>query len=152
MKLSTKLLSLFAGAATLACFTSTAKAESFSLHLEPGMEVPLTSQQKDIYNIGLSLNTEGLFTLSPNFAIGPAVSATYLPRWVDNGNAGTLWQFGLAARLQGRHDLRADPNDTNDTSSLSPWIEGNFSYARTGELKRPAMGLRVGLDMFTDAS
>src|SRR5271165_2292089 len=149
MKLSTKLLSLFVGAATLACFTSTAKAEDFSLHEQLGVEVPLASPQNDIYNSGLTLNTEGLFALSPNFAVGPAVSATYIQRMTDNGNAGVLWQFGLAARLQGRRDLRSNPNDTNDTSSLSPWIEGNFSYARTGELNRPSFGVRIGLDMFT---
>ena len=142
MKLSTKLLSLFAGAMSLTCFTSSAKAEDFSLHLEPGIETALTQKQLDIYNPGATLNVEGMFNLNPNFVVGPAVQASYLPRAQNtNENAGVLWQFGVAARLQGDH---------SSSDGVSPWIEGNLSLARTGDVNRPAFGVRIGVDGFTD--
>jgi len=144
MKLSTKLMSLFAGALTLTCFTSSAKAESFSLHLEPGIEAPITNKQLSVYNPGATLNTELLFALHPNFVIGPAIQASYLSRMQNtNQNAGVLWQFGLAARLQG---------DRSSSDGVSPWLEGNLSFARTGDVNRPAVGVRVGIDGFTDAA
>jgi outer membrane protein OmpA-like peptidoglycan-associated protein len=142
MKLSMKLMSLFAGALTLTCFTSNAKAEDFSLKLQPGLEAPITSPQDMVYNPGAMLNTELLFKLHPNFALGPQVEAAYLPRALNtNENAGVLWQLGLAARLQ---------TDRSANTNGAAWIEGNFSYARTGELNRPALGIRAGLDWFTD--
>lgn len=150
MKLSHKLSLLSVGVLSLACFASTAKAEDFSLHLLPSMEVPITSRQSGIYNAGLSLNAEGLFALSPNFAVGPAIQTTYLSRQVDAGNAGVLWQFGGTARLQGNRSLRRNPSDLSDRSNFSPWLEGTLSYARTGDLNRPAIGLRIGYDAFTD--
>jgi len=134
---------LLAGAATIACLSSTARAENFSLHMLPGLEVPITPPQGTlVYNPGVSLNTELLFALSPNFALGPAVEGAYLPRSTNtNENAGVLWQLGVAARLQG--------NRSGD-ASVSPWLEGNLSYARTGELNRPSFGIRLGIDVFTD--
>jgi outer membrane protein OmpA-like peptidoglycan-associated protein len=128
---------------SLACFTSTAHAEDFSLHMLPGVEVPLTApQESPLYNPGVSLNTELLFAIDHNWALGPMVEGAYLPRATNtNQNAGVLWQVGVTARLQG---------DRTSDSNVSPWIEGNVSYSRTGELNRPSMGLRVGLDMFTD--
>jgi outer membrane protein OmpA-like peptidoglycan-associated protein len=135
-------MSLFAGAMSLTCFASNASAEDFSLKMLPALETPITRPQDIVYNPGVSLNTELLFKLHPNFALGPTVEGAYLPREQNtNQNAGVLWQLGLTARLQG--------DRTSDTG-VSPWIEGNISYARTGELNRPALGLRVGLDIFTD--
>jgi outer membrane protein OmpA-like peptidoglycan-associated protein len=123
--------------------TSAAHAEDFSLHLQPGMESPITKQQLDIYTpTGATLNAEGLFALHPNLAIGPAVQASYLARAVNtNQNAGVYWLFGLDLRLQG---------DRTSSDGVSPWIEGNLSLARTGDLNRPEMGLRIGIDAFTD--
>jgi outer membrane protein OmpA-like peptidoglycan-associated protein len=135
---------LLASAATVACLSSTASAEDFSLHLLPGVEVPITPPQEgQVYNPGVSLNTELLFALHPNFAIGPMVEGAYLPRATNtNENAGVLWQLGATARVQGNRTSHGD---------MSPWLEGNLSYARTGELNRPALGVRMGIDMFTDA-
>lgn len=141
-----KLIALLASVGALTCFSTAAKAEDFSIHLQPGVEVPFTEPQRSVYNFGPMLNIEPMFKLHPNFAIGPAVQATYLSRRADNGqNAGVLWQFGVAARLQG--DREATGHYGVD---MSPYIEGNFSYARTGELSRPSLGARIGIDMFTD--
>lgn len=126
--------------------THPAHAEDFSVHLEPGLEMPFTSPQCDIYDLGPTLNAELLFKAHPNLALGPAVQATYLPRSIDDGrNAGVLWLLGGAVRLQGDRTTSIPQR-----FDVSPWIEGNVSYARTGELNRFGMGLRLGMDVFTD--
>lgn len=138
--IATSLVALAAAVAT------SAHAEDFSLHLEPGLEVPFTSPQRTIYGFGPTFNTELMFKLHPNVAVGPAVQATYLSRTPDNGqNAGVLWLLGAAVRVQGDREARSRWG-----TDVSPWIEGNLSYARTGELNRPAVGLRLGMDVFTD--
>src|SRR5579864_5514118 len=98
-----RLLSIAAALAiAITAFSGTAKADNtFSLHLEPGVVVPLTSPQSDIYDPGLVLGVKPMFALTPNLSVGHSLSTMYLPRAVDNGqNAGTLWQFGGSARLQ----------------------------------------------------
>lgn len=142
MKRHLSILAALAFAFT--AFSSTAKADNtFSLHLEPGVVVPLTSPQKDIYNPGIVLGAKGMFALTPNLSIGPSVSSLYLPRAVDNGqNAGVLWQFGGSARLQ--TDRRATTKGL--FHSISPWVDTDLSLASTGDLFRPAWDVAIGAE------
>lgn len=140
-------LSILAALAAVAftAFSGTAKADNtFSLHLEPGVVVPLTSPQKDIYDPGLVLGAKGMFALTPNLSVGPSVSSLYLPRAVDNGqNAGVLWQFGGSARLQ--TDRRA-PTKNLVLGVFSPWIDTDLALSATGHLLRPAWDIGVGAE------
>jgi outer membrane protein OmpA-like peptidoglycan-associated protein len=119
------------------------KSNSFSLHLEPGMAAPLSDPQSTIYGVGVVLGAKGMFALTPNVAVGPSVSAMYLPRAVDNGqNAGVLNQFGASLRLQGD---RRYPNEP-----FSPWVDVDLMAAHTGDLWRPAFDVGVGAEVATD--
>jgi outer membrane protein OmpA-like peptidoglycan-associated protein len=126
--------------------SGTALADNdFSLHLEPGVAIPLSAPQSNLYDPGLALGAKGMFTLTPNFSIGPSVSAVYLPRQVDNGqNAGVLWQFGGSARLQG--DRRVT-NRNPITSLFNPWIDVDVTAAVTGDLVLPAFDVGVGAEL-----
>jgi outer membrane protein OmpA-like peptidoglycan-associated protein len=138
--LSTALMTTIAG---------TASADnSFSLHLEPGVAVPLSSPQSGIYSPGLALGAKGMFALTPNFAVGPSVSTMYLPRSTDNGqNAGVLWQFGGSARLQ--TDRRTSYHN-RFLGDFSPWVDVDLMAADTGGLVLPAADLGLGGEMPLD--
>lgn len=138
--LSTALMTTIAG---------TASADnSFSLHLEPGVAVPLSSPQSGIYSPGLALGAKGMFALTPNFAVGPSVSTMYLPRSTDNGqNAGVLWQFGGSARLQ--TDRRTSYHN-QFLGDFSPWVDVDLMAADTGGLVLPAGDVGIGGEMPLD--
>lgn len=145
MKRHLSILAAFAVA--FMAFAGTAQADnSFSLHLEPGVVLPLNSPQDNIYNPGLVLGAKGMFALTPIFSIGPSVSTIYLPRQSDSGNAGVLWQFGGSARLQGdRRSTAPSP-----FKSANPWIDADLTMAATGNLLRPAFDVGVGVELPLD--
>ena len=136
MKLSHKLSILFAGITSLACFTSSAHAEDLTIRTEYGVGGAFTDPQQGIYSGGGQAGIKALFRLHPNFAVGPAVSALYLNRSVDNGNAGTAWMFGGNLRLQGAH-----------TEDVVPFIDIEPQYVRTGNLNRPGFSVGTGVDL-----
>jgi outer membrane protein OmpA-like peptidoglycan-associated protein len=140
---------LTALSAALVATSGTALADNdFSLHLEPGVAVPLSAPQSNIYGPGLALGAKAMFTLDPHFSIGPSTSAMYLPRAVDNGqNAGVLWQLGGSARLQG--DRRAT-NRSPFFSSVNPWVDVDVTAAMTGDLFLPAVDVGVGTEFPLD--
>lgn len=119
--------------------------EKFSLHLDPGIVQPLNDPQDNIYQTGMTMSARGMFNLKPWLSIGPAVSADYLPKSVDDGsNAGVLWQFGGAVRLQRSHNL------FNDDGIWSPYVNVDLMAAHTGNLWRSAFGAQIGVDVTTD--
>lgn len=144
MRLKNHLLSTLILGASMLGFSAPANAEEFSLHLDPGVIQPLSDPQDVIYQTGVMMNARGMFNLTPWFSVGPSLSSAYLPKSVDNGsNAGVLWQFGAALRLQRNHDL-------SNTDGVSPYVNLDLMAAHTGNLWRPAIGAQVGLDMTTD--
>lgn len=121
---------------------------SFSVHLEPSVVIPLTAPQSNIYAPGLGLGSKGMFALTPNFAIGPSVSTIYLPRSEDNGqNAGVLWQFGGSARLQVD---RRNTYHSRFLKNFSPWVDLDLMAADTGGLVIPAGDIGVGGELPLD--
>lgn len=140
-----KPMTLIVSALAALSMTNIARADnSFSLHLEPGLAIPLTTPQSNLYNPGLVLGAKGMFALTPNVAIGPSMSSLYLSRQVDNGlNAGTLWQFGGSVRLQTN---RQNTNPNNVLRRLSPWVDADVSMAVTGNLVLPAFDIGLGVE------
>jgi outer membrane protein OmpA-like peptidoglycan-associated protein len=146
MNRSIRLLSVLAlGVSAIAIAPSAHADEKFSLHLDPGIVQPLTAPQDNIYQTGMTMAARGMFNLKPWLSIGPSVSADYLPKSIDNGsNAGVLWQFGGAVRLQRTHNL------FNDDGVWSPYVNLDLMAAHTGNLWRPAFDVQVGMDVATD--
>ena len=146
MNRSIRLLSVLAlGIAAIAIAPSAHADEKFSLHLDPGLVQPLTDPQANIYQTGMTMSARGMFNLKPWLSIGPAVSADYLPKSVDNNtNAGVLWQFGGAVRVQRSHNI------FSDDGIWSPYINVDLMAAHTGDLWRPAFDAQVGFDVTTD--
>jgi outer membrane protein OmpA-like peptidoglycan-associated protein len=139
------LSALTLGAAALV--TSSAHAEDYSLHLEPGLAAPLSAPQSTLFQAGPALDSKLLFNLNHNLALGPSVSGLYLPR-IDvnsNQNAGVMWQMGGSLRLQG--DRRPH---RGDDAGMSPWADVDVMAAYTGHLPLLGLSAGVGVEMALD--
>lgn len=148
MKRHFSILAAMSAALVMTVATSAFADNNFSLHLEPGVVIPLNAPQSNIYAPGLGLGAKGMFALTPNFAIGPSVSTIYLPRSEDNGqNAGVLWQFGGSARLQ---IDRRNTYHSRIFNNFSPWVDLDLMAADTGGLVLPAFDVGLGGELPLD--
>jgi outer membrane protein OmpA-like peptidoglycan-associated protein len=123
-----------------------AKAGDFSLKLESAFAIPLTEPQSDRFNLGGSQTVKGLWALNENWGIGPSATFLGLPTDATTGDAGTAWTFGGSVRLQRSHSAP----DNGKYFVLSPWIDADALYVRTGDLNRPGFAAAVGLAMPLD--
>lgn len=114
-----------------------AEAKDFSLKLEPGVAIPLTEPQSDIYDVGAGLSLKAMFGLTPYLDIGPTASFTGLAAEEKLSESGMIWALGGGLRLK-------RPRGP-DSSRVSPWADADLFYVRTGDLNRPGFDLAAGL-------
>ena len=119
------------------------EAGDFALRIEPGISVPLTDPQAQRFMVGGSQTVKAAWNLSRYLDLGPSVGFLALPSAATGDNPGTAWLFGAGLRLKRPHDF-AD-NDT--LFGLSPWVDVDALYARTGPLDRPAFDVGAGLSL-----
>ncbi len=125
------------GAAAVLLAANGANAEGFSVKLEPGVAVPLSEPQSDIYDVGGGQSLKALFGVTPYLDVGPTVSFLFLPAATDLAESGVVWGIGGGARVKRpRNQL---------TSGTSPWFEADLLYIRTGGLDRLGFDAAVGV-------
>jgi outer membrane protein OmpA-like peptidoglycan-associated protein len=107
------------------------EAGDFSLRIEPGVSVPLTSPQAQRFAVGRFLD------------LGPSVGSLALPSSSATGRPGGAWLFGVGLRLKRPHDFA----DNDAALRLSPWVDVDALYARTGPLDRPAFDVGAGVSL-----
>ncbi len=117
-----------------------AVAAEVNLKLEPAVAIPLTQPQSDLFDVGGGETLKLLFGLSPAFDIGPTASLHILP--VADAAAATIetgvqWGFGGGLRLKRPHDAPG--------AGVSPWLDADALYVRTGPLNRPGFDVGAGL-------
>jgi outer membrane protein OmpA-like peptidoglycan-associated protein len=120
-----------------------ARAGDFTLKVEPGVAVPLSRPQSELFEVGGSQMIKALWALNPNFDLGPSVSFLYLPADVSSSEAGIAWTFGGGVRFKRAH--HAPDNDA--FYALSPWLDIDALYVRTGELNRAGFAAAAGLSV-----
>ena len=120
-----------------------AAAFDISGKLEPGVAVPLTAPQSTEFGVGASQSLKLLFGVLPYLDIGPAASFTILPSNIAGKDSGVVWTLGGGVRLKWPHDSEA-------AFGLSPWIDADALYVRTGELQRPGFDVAVGVSIPLD--
>ncbi len=114
-----------------------AQAEA-SLKLEPGVSVPLSAPQSQIYGVGASQTLKGLFGITRYLDVGPAASFTMLSPVVRGTESGVVWGLGGGLRLK-------RPHDETDFGGVSPWLDADLLYIRTGPLNRAGFDAALGL-------
>ncbi len=118
-----------------------ARPGDFSLKVEPGIAVPLSPPQSQLFQVGGSETIKGLFSLSRYFDLGPSGSFMTLTPQSNPGIAGTAWTLGGSLQLKRPHDVP----DRDAMGSVSPWIDVDALYVRTGVLDRFGYAVAAGL-------
>jgi outer membrane protein OmpA-like peptidoglycan-associated protein len=114
---------------------------SFTLKVEPGVAFPVTHPQSQVFKTGGSETIKALWGLNPYLDLGPSATFVTLPSETSLVEAGTAWTFGGNLRLKRPH--HAPDNDA--FFAISPWIDADALYVRTGGLNRPGFALAAGL-------
>ncbi len=123
--------------AALVFFTGTAHADGLAIKLEPGVVIPTTAPQSEIYDVGGGQSLKALFGINPYLDIGPAVSFLFLPASAPLAESGVAWGFGGGFRLKRPHNQL--------DSGASPWLDADLLYMRTGDLGRLGFDAAVGV-------
>ncbi|MDP1829203.1 MAG: OmpA family protein [Archangium sp.] len=117
-----------------------AEAGDFALKIETGVVIPLTTPQSQLFVVGGAQTIKALWTLNPWLDLGPSVTFMALSSQANLANPGTAWTFGASLRLKRPHHT---PDD--DTFfGISPWVDVDALYVRTGPLNRPGFAAAVG--------
>ncbi len=125
------------GAALVLSTSTVAHADGVAIKLEPGVVIPTTAPQSDIYDVGGGQSLKALFGINPYFDIGPAVSFLFLPASEPLAESGVAWGFGGGFRLKRPHNQLH--------SGASPWLDADLLYMRTGDLGRFGFDAAVGV-------
>lgn len=108
-----------------------------SFKLEPGLAIPLTAPQSEVFGLGVGQSLKALFGLTPWLDIGPTASFLLLSAQEAGGESGIAWGFGGGLRLKTPH--------TSETFwGISPWLDADALYVRTGVLDRPGFSVGIG--------
>jgi OOP family OmpA-OmpF porin len=110
-----------------------------SIKIEPGVAAALSSPQSKMTEAGFRQAVKVLFGVSPYVAMGPSAAFTTLPS-DGAGDAGTAWSFGGSARVERPRDAPGGA-----LAAMSPWIDADLLYVRTGGLNRPGFDAAVGV-------
>jgi outer membrane protein OmpA-like peptidoglycan-associated protein len=113
------------------------QAGDFSLKTELGFAFPLNTPQSQLFQLGGSESLKALWALSRYFDLGPSATYLVLPTQADTSILGTAWAFGGSLQFKRPHDA-----PDNSFFGISPWIDVDALYVRTGPLDR--LGLAVG--------
>lgn len=117
-----------------------AAAVDFGVRIEPGVAIPLSAPQSDLYGIGGAQTAKAYFGLGRYLDIGPTVGFMLLPAKAELAEGGTAWMFGGGLRLK-------RPHDAVGAFGISPWLDADALFIRTGNLNRPGFDVAVGLSI-----
>ncbi|MDP9002813.1 MAG: OmpA family protein [Myxococcota bacterium] len=119
---------------------STAGATDISVKLEPGVAIPLNAPQSEVFGVGGGQSLKALFGLTPWLDIGPSASFVYLPASAEGAESGVVWGLGAGPRFK-------RPHDAESYGGISPWVDGDLLYIRTGDLDRFGLDAALGLSV-----
>jgi outer membrane protein OmpA-like peptidoglycan-associated protein len=136
-----------AGAEAEATAPHLASGLRYALRLEPGLAVALSEPQSDGTDTGFAQAVKLFFGVTPYLEIGPSAAVTTLPATTSMADAGTSWTVGAGVRLMRPHDAAGG---RGGFKAMSPWIDADALYVRTGDLDRPGFAAAVGLSMPLD--
>lgn len=127
---------------TVSDTTTNTPGFQYSLKLEPGLAGALTNPQSDMTEAGFAQTVKLLFGVNRWFEAGPSATFTTLPASPSMTDSGTSWAFGGSARFMRPRDLAVGQGTLR---ALSPWVDVDLIYVRTGSLNRPGFAAAAGV-------
>ena len=127
-------------AAVLLVLPKPARATDLGFKLEPGVAIPLTAPQSDVYDAGGGESLKVLVGLLPYLDVAANGSFVLLPAAAPLAESGVIWGLGAGVRLK-------RPHDAETVEGISPWLDADLLYVRTGGLDRPGFDLAVGISV-----
>lgn len=134
MKLSKLAVNVLVGLGLLLVPTLS-YADGLALKIEPGLALPLTKPQSQLFDPGIAQSVKGYYGLTSYLDIGPSASFLYLPAANSAVHSGSAWSVGGGLRLKRPHE----------DGDVSPWIDSDLQYTHTGEVGRPSISVAVGV-------
>lgn len=135
----------FLVSAGLVCLASKSQAD-VTLKVDTGFAIPLTKPQSDRFDVGGGVMVKGLYGLTSYVDVGPSVAVLALPASYPYSETGTVLGLGAGARVKRPHD---ESNKGTGFKAVSPWVDADVQYVRTGELDRAGLALAVGASVPT---
>lgn len=117
-----------------------ADASGLSLKVEPGVAGSLTQQQSQRFDLGGGVPLKLLYGLTPALDVAASASFLVLPssRGSPSSGTGEAWAWGAGARLK-------RPHAEETLYGMSPWVDADLLYVRTGDLNRFGFAAGAGV-------
>jgi len=125
-----------------------ATGHDFALKVEPGIAFPLSDPQSQLFGVGGGVTLKALWSLNQYLDVGPSATFVALPAEASEGDSGTAWAFGGGLQLKRPHT----PPGNDTLHAMSPWVDADALYVRTGELDRAGFAVAAGLSFPIGAS
>jgi outer membrane protein OmpA-like peptidoglycan-associated protein len=118
----------------------TAGAVDLGVKVEPGLALPVTQQQSQRFGPGFDVAGKLLLGLGPWFDLTAGATVLVLPSSSGSlsSGAGVAWGYGPGLRFKGRRD-------SDSWNGMSPWVDADALYVRTGDLSRFGFAAGAGL-------
>lgn len=117
---------------------SAVRPGDFSLLVEPGVALALTSPQSNLFKTGGAETVKALWVVNEYMNAGPSATFVALPTEASHGQAGAAWTFGASMRF------RLFRNTPETLLGTSPWVDADALYVRTDGLNRPGFAAAAG--------
>lgn len=120
-----------------------------SVRVEPGVAVAAGNPQDDRFSVGGAVAVKPELSIYDVFSLGPSASVVAFPSNVDGVSSPALWTLGGFVRVKRPHGF--DWNPSEGLEAVSPWIDFDAQYVRTGPLNRFGYAAAVGAAFPVDA-
>lgn len=135
------------GAAMLFLVPWNAQAFDFGVKAEAGAAAALTAPQSERFAMGGGPSAKAMLGVGRYADLTAGAGFVGLPAapGAASSEVGTAWSFGAGARVK-------RPHDEVRYYGVSPWVDADALYVRTGPLNRPGFSAGAGLGFPVDDS
>lgn len=124
------------------------RAGALVLKFEPGVAIPLTEPQSQLFNTGGGATLKALWPLGRWLGVGPSFTFIALRNEMSQADTGRAFAYGATLRAQ-----RPQASlDVGTLRAITPWADADALYVRTGDLNRAGFAVAVGAGIPLGAS
>lgn len=122
--------------------TAFAQDSYVSVRVEPGVAIPVGDPQEDRFSPGFAVAIKPEFSIKDIFSFGPSGSMAVFQSDIMGIDSPALWALGGFIRVKRPHGY--EWNSDEGAAAVSPWVDADVQYVRTGPLDRVGYAVAVG--------